>query len=153
MSTRPSQLSESRPITVADRTSASARFPFEVMAMCAVMCVGGGLLSLAVFVGLGASRLLPQWPSLAVLIVVVNLCVAMTIYMALRGRGWRHSVRMNAVTVAVGLVIMGAIWIGLLGPQALPTWGEVFMIVCGPACVVMIIQMIVQHNKSQSARA
>src|SRR5512142_3324897 len=82
-----------RPVT---RTATPAgRFLSELGGMCAVMCVGGGLLSFASFAaasGLGYPNLVQQAPELSAAIITVLLAVAMAVYMAVRGHGRRHNV-------------------------------------------------------------
>ena len=111
--------------------------------MCGVMCMGGLILSLAFFIGLGQTGLAKSAPPLAVIAIVVALCAPMALYMWWRGHGQRHNLEMAAGTIAVGVLVM----IGLaMGFVSAANWGELFGAVCGPACAVMFIQMALAYE-------
>jgi uncharacterized RDD family membrane protein YckC len=79
------------------RTAGPAgRFAAELGGMCAVMCIGGTVVSFAAFAAagwLGYPGLARQAPGLSALIIAVYLAVPMAVYMAVRGHGgattWR----------------------------------------------------------------
>ena len=117
--------------------------------MCAVMCAGGILLSLGAFAVaglLGYANLAQQAPALSVLIITVCLSVPMAAYMAVRGHPRRHNVVMTGSTMAVGAVVIGLLWSGVLSPSGLPTWHALFGLVCGPACLLMIAEMLLSFG-------
>jgi hypothetical protein len=114
------------------------RFTGEALAMCAVMCVGGGLLNAAFFVGLGQSGLATSSPALTVVVVVAGFAVPMTAYMWARHHSWEHSLSMSVGTAAVGVIAYVLIALGVVVAN---TWDVVFGAICGPACAVMLVQM------------
>jgi hypothetical protein len=149
------QSAERTPAAVAGKRSASrtptpaGRFMAEVGGMCAVMCVGGGILSFAAFEaasGIGYPGLVHRSPYLSVAIITVCLAVAMAVYMAVRGHGRRHNLEMTAVTVGVGIVVIALLWSGVIARSGLHTWLDPFGLVCGPACLLMIAQMLFSFN-------
>jgi hypothetical protein len=130
-----------------DRTGALgwrtvSRFIGEFLAMCGVMCISGIVLSLLFFEGLGYSYLVQRAPAVAILVIVFSLTVPMAIYMAVRGHGWGHNLTMAASTAAVGLAVIAALSFGLIPARSLPDWSSLYGLVCGPACVLMFVQML-----------
>jgi len=111
--------------------------------MCGVMCMGGLMLSLAFFIGLGQSALVTNAPAVAVLAIVFALGAPMALYMWWRGHGLRHNLEMAAGTAAVGVLV--AIGLGM-GFITAANWGELFGAICGPACAVMLIQMALAYD-------
>ena len=66
----------------------ASRFFAELGRMCALMCVGGGILSFATFQvasWLGYPNLIQQAPELSAAIITIWLALPMAIYMAVRG--------------------------------------------------------------------
>jgi hypothetical protein len=125
------------------------RFLAELGGMCAVMCASGGILSFASFQiasWLGYPNLVQQAPELSAAIITVWLVVPMAAYMAIRGHGRRHNLVMTASTIAVGMVVIGLLWSGAIAASGLPGWHSLFMLICGPACLVMIVEMLVSFN-------
>jgi len=123
----------------------AGRFVAEFLGMCAVMCVGGQLLSFAFFEGLrsvGYGNLAKQAPELSILAIAIALAVPMTGYMALRGHGWRHNLEMSAGTFAVAILVIGASLLSILSLSTIGRWQILFGLVCGPACVVMFLVMV-----------
>lgn len=118
------------------------RFVSELLGMCAVMCIGGNILSILFFDVLGNSNLVHQAPALSVLVIVFNLALPMTAYMALRGHGLRHNLAMTSSTAAVGLLVIAALWFGAVSQSSILDWSALFGLVCGPACMVMGVQMV-----------
>jgi hypothetical protein len=131
------------------------RFMAEVGGMCAVMCVGGSILSFASFQlasWLGYPNLVQQAPELSAAIVAVCLAVPMAVYMAIRGHGRRHNVVMSASTLGVGMVVIGLLASGAIATTGLQNWHNLFGLICGPACLVMIVEMLISFN-TYSGRA
>ena len=125
------------------------RFLAELGGMCVVMCAGGGILSFAAFAiasGLGYPNLVQLSPELSAFIITVCLALAMALYMAVRGHGRRHNLEMTGSTFAVGTVVIGLLWSGAISASGLHTWRDLFSMICGPACLVMIIEMLISFG-------
>jgi len=125
------------------------RFLAELAAMCAVMCSGGILLSFASFEiarALGYPNLAVQAPELSAAIITVWLALPMAVYMAVRGYGRRHNVEMTGSTIGVGMVVIGLLWSGAISTGGLQTWHSLFGLICPPACLIMIVEMLIGFN-------
>jgi hypothetical protein len=125
------------------------RFLAELGGMCAVMCVGGSIASFASFQAaswLGYPNLVQQAPEFSAAIVTVCLALPMAVYMAVRGHGRRHNLEMTASTIAVGMVVIGLLASGAIAASGLQSWHSLFGLVCGPACLVMVVQMLISFN-------
>jgi len=125
------------------------RFLAELGGMCAVMCIGGSLLSFASFgiaSALGYPNLAAQAPELSAAIVTVCLAVPMAVYMAARGHGRRHNVVMTGSTIGVGIVVIGLVWSGAISASGMQTWHGLFGLICPPACLIMVVEMLVSFN-------
>jgi hypothetical protein len=125
------------------------RFLAELGGMCAVMCVGGSIVTFVAFqiaTWLGYPDLVQQSLYLSIVIVAVCLSLPMAIYMAVRGHGRRHNVEMTGTTIGVGIAMVGLVWSGAISTTGLQTWRDVFGLVCGPACLLMIVQMLISFN-------
>lgn len=132
-----------------------ARFLAELGGMCAVMCVGGSVLSLTSFAiasTLGYPSLAVQAPELSAAIVTVCLALPMAVYMAVRGHGRRHNVVMTGSTLGVGLVVIALLWPGAISASGPQTWHALFGLICPPACLIMVVEMLFSFNM-YSARA
>ncbi len=132
-----------------------ARFLAELGGMCAVMCIGGSVLSVASFAiatALGYPNLAQQAPELSAAIVTACLAVPMAVYMAVRGHDRRHNVVMTSSTVGVGLVVIALLWSDAISTSGPQTWHSLFGVVCGPACLVMVVEMLLSFN-TYSGRA
>jgi len=126
-----------------------ARFLAELGGMCAVMCIGGSVLSLASFAiatALGYPNLAQQAPELSAAIVTACLALPMAVYMAVRGHGRRHNVIMTGSTVGVGIVVIALLWSGAITTSSPQTWHSLFGLICGPACLIMIVEMLLSFN-------
>jgi hypothetical protein len=143
------------PVTAASNSAGSrtitpvGRFLAELGGMCAVMCAGGGILSFAFFqvaTGLGYPHLVQQAPELSAVIITACLAVPMAAYMAVRGHGRRHNVEMTGSTIAVGIVVISLLWSGVISASGLPGWHSLFGLICGPACLIMIAEMLFSFN-------
>jgi len=104
------QPTERTPTTAVRRGSVSrtvtpaGRFLAELGGMCAVMCVGGSILSFASFQSaswLGYPDLAVRAPELSAAIITVCLAAPMAAYMAIRGHRRRHNLVMTASTLGV----------------------------------------------------
>jgi hypothetical protein len=126
------------------------RFLAELGGMCAVMCLGGSVLSFASFQSaswLGYPDLALRAPELSAAIVTVCLALPMAVYMAIRGHGRRHNLVMTGSTLGVGVVVIGLLWSGVIPATGQQSWHSLFGLVCGPACLVMVVEMLISFNK------
>jgi hypothetical protein len=145
----PTPAAEDRQSPISRTVMPVGRFVAELGGMCAVMCVGGSILSFASFQvasWLGYPDLAQQAPELSVAIIAVCLALPMAIYMAARGHGRRHNLVMTGSTIAVGIVVIGLLASGVIAPNGPQNWYSLFGLVCGPACLVMIVEMLVSFN-------
>lgn len=100
----------------------TGRFAMHLLEMCAVMCLGAVVLSVLFF---GAAALLgytdvpQQQPELAVLVVAINLSLPMAVWMRFRGMNWRPTLEMSGSTMAVGLLLIAAYWLGIVAKSSL----------------------------------
>ena len=114
--------------------------------MCAVMCLGGAVVSFAAFAAagwLGYPGLARQAPGLSALIIAVCLAVLMAAYIAVPGHGRRHNLEMTGTTLGVGVLMAGLLWSGVIPTTGVPSWHSLFMLVCGPACLLMVAEMAI----------
>jgi hypothetical protein len=132
------------------------RFVLHLAEMCVVMCLGGIMLSVAFFAGaglLGYDDLPRSAPELSVLVIAVNLSVPMLVWMRVRGMGWQHTLEMSGSTMAVGLLLIAAYWMGLVAR------GSLIEIQTSLACPVMLVVMLARFpvysaaHSGHSARA
>ena len=124
------------------------RFAGEFLVMCAAMCAGGGVLGAAVF---GASSALGldivgSAPALAMLIVGINFAIAMGVLMAVQRHPWRHNLEMASTSVLAGALFAIADLAGLIRPETPLGWFSLFTLMCGPACVLMLIDMVFRFD-------
>lgn len=126
-----------------------ARFLAELGGMCAVMCIGGTIMSYASFMAaswLGYPGLARQAPELSAVIIAVCLSVPMAAYMAVRGHPRRHNLEMTGSTIGVGILMAGLLWSGVIRASGLHDWHSLFGLVCGPACLLMIVEMLISFD-------
>jgi hypothetical protein len=71
------------------------------------------------------------------------LSLPMAVCMAIRGHGWHQNVEMTGSTIAVGIVVIGLLRSGVISTSGLHTWHDLFGMVCGPACLIMIVEMLI----------
>jgi heme/copper-type cytochrome/quinol oxidase subunit 4 len=154
MQTQPAQRTPN--LATAAATSPSSRtvtpvgrFLAELGGMCAVMCVGGSIVSFVAFqtaMWLGHPDPVQQSLYLSIVLVAVCLSLPMAIYMAVRRHGRRHNLEMTGTTIVVGIAMAGLVWSGVISTTGLQTWRDVFGLVCGPACLLMIVEMLISFN-------
>jgi hypothetical protein len=53
---------------------------------------------------------------------------------------------MTGTTIGVGIAVIGLLWSGAISTSGLQTWGDVFGLVCGPACLLMIVEMLISFK-------
>ena len=136
---RSSKKAPARDGPISRTAKSTGRFGVHFLEMCAVMCLGGGVL-IAVFFGvaslLGFTELRQDAPALSALICSVILAGAMTGWMRFRRMEWRPTLEMAGSSVAAGVLLIAGYWIGIVSQQALvPS-------VCGLACVAMVAVML-----------
>lgn len=139
--TRSSERAAARAGPVSDVAKPVGRFGFHVLEMCAVMCLGGGLL-VGLFFGVtaafGFSELREELPALSAMIIAVILAGAMVAWMRFRHMAWRPTLEMAGSSVAAGLALVVGYWTGVVSEEALlPS-------VCGLACVAMLAVMLLR---------
>jgi hypothetical protein len=107
--------------------------------MCLAMCVGAVILSVAFFGGaalIGYPDLIRQAPTFATLVLAINLTVPMVAWMRFRGMEWRPTLEMGGTTMALGMLLIAAGWLGLIPVSDLFEWETRL------ACPVMLVAML-----------
>ena len=125
--------------SISGTAKAAGRFGLHFLEMCAVMCLGGGLL-IVLFFGaaalLGFSDLRQDAPALSALVIAVLLAGAMVTWMRFRRMEWRPTLEMAGSSIAAGALLIAGYWLGIVSESALvPS-------VCVLACVAMIAVML-----------
>ena len=127
----------------------AGRFIAYFVEMCAVMCAGGALLDVAFFQSaavIGYPNLVQQAPALSLLVAAVNYAVAMFAWMLVRGHDARHNLEMSGTTIGVGILFVGAFWLGLIPTGSLTAWPSLVKLECGPQCAVMLALMLLRFD-------
>lgn len=136
---RSQEMAPARDGSVARLLQPTGRFAMHLLEMCAVMCVGAIVLSVLFFgtAGLLGYTDVPQHqPELAVLVIAVNLSVPMAIWMRFRSMGWRPTLEMSGSTMAVGLLLIAAYWLGIVAK------GSLVDVQTSLACPLMLAVML-----------
>jgi hypothetical protein len=129
------------------------RFALHLAEMCMAMCAGAVVLSVLFF---GTAALtgytdLPQTaPELSVFVIALNLSVPMVAWMRFRGMDWRPTIEMAGSTMVVGVALIAAYWMELIGKDSL------IEVQTSLACPVMVAVMLVRfrlYSGSQSAHS
>lgn len=121
----------------------SARFSVHVLGMCLVMCVSLALFSMAaagassVF---GVADLEQRFPQLSAMAVAVMFALVMIAWMRLMRMEWRPTVEMSGAAVFAGFLMVTGNQVGLVPA------GQLVGAVCGVACAVMIVIMLVRFR-------
>jgi hypothetical protein len=69
--------------------------------------------------------------------------------MAVRRHPLRNNLAMTGGTIGVGLLVAGLLWseaIAANGMPGIPGWHCLFGMVCGPACFVMGVEMLISFT-------
>jgi hypothetical protein len=118
---------------------AIGRFVLHYLEMCAVMCVGGLVLSVLFFGAaglLGYTDLPQQFPELSVLVIAINLSLPMAAWMRFRGMDWRPTLEMAGSTMVIGLLLIAAYWLDIIPKSSL------IEVQTSLACPVMLAVML-----------
>ena len=111
--------------TAPSRTRAVLRFIGHYLEMVAAMVVG--MMALAPLWRLAWPGIAGR-PDLETLTMVLDMTLAMGLWMRLRGSSWRHITRMS-VAMDLGFVpVLPAYWLGLLSAGAMESLGHVLML-------------------------
>jgi hypothetical protein len=98
------------------------RFVLHYLEMCAVMCLGGIVLSVLFFGAaglLGYTDMPQQFPKLSVLVIAINLSLPMAAWMRFRGMDWRPTLEMAGSTMVIGLLLIATYWLGIVPKSSL----------------------------------
>jgi hypothetical protein len=124
---------------IARTVRAIGRFVLHYVEMCAVMCLGGLVLSVLFFGAaglLGYTDLPQQFPELSVLVIAINLSVPMAAWMRFRGMDWQPTLEMAGSTMVVGLLLIAAYWLDIIPESSLVD------VQTSLACPVMLAVML-----------
>ena len=149
-STRPPEAAPVRHQRISDAAKPAGRFGLHFVEMCAVMCIGGGIL-IALFFGaaafLGFSGLRQQVPELSAFVIAVILAGTMVAWMRFRRLEWRPTLEMAGSSIAAGGLLIVGYWIDIV-PESTLVPG-----VCGLACVAMVAVMLFRVPLYSSSHA
>lgn len=141
-----------RPGPIASEAERAGRFGLHFLEMCAVMCLGGGLLIALFFAAaafLGFSDLRQEAPALSALVIAAILAGVMVGWMRFRRMDWRPTLEMAGSSVVAGVLLVAGYWLGFVPERALvPS-------VCALACVAMVAVMLFRlplYTSSHSAQ-
>jgi hypothetical protein len=138
-SARPPEMVPVRRRRISAAAKPAGRFGLHLVEMCAVMCVGGGLL-IALFFGavafLGFTDLRQQAPELSALVISIILAGTMVAWMRFRRMEWRPTLEMAGSSIAAGVLLIAGYRLDIVPESALVP------AVCGLACVAMVAVML-----------
>jgi hypothetical protein len=115
------------------------RFTAHLLEMCMAMCLGAVILNVLIWGSaslLGYTDLTRRFPEFCALVVALTLSLPMAAWMRFRGHEWRHTLEMSGATVVVGLLLIGAFWLGMVSQSGLIEWQLRL------ACPVMLAVML-----------
>lgn len=119
------------------------RFALHLVEMCIAMCVGAIALSLIFFEGanlIGYPNLPDTHPLLSTFVLAINLSVPMVAWMRFRGMDWRSTLEMSGATMAAGILLITAAWLGLISTSSPFDWLR------SMACPIMLAVMLFRFN-------
>jgi hypothetical protein len=93
-----------------------------------------------------------MYPELAILVGAVSMAVAMAAWMGYRHHPVAHIWEMSGATLAVGILLSSAFWIGAFPESSVAGWYVAHAFLCGPACLAMVLAMLL-HFDHYSGRA
>ena len=140
-SARPAEMAPVRHRRITGVAKPAGRFGLHFVEMCAVMCVGGGLLTALLFGAaavLGFSDLRQERPALSAFFIAVILAGTMIAWMRFRRMEWQPTLEMAGSSIAAGMVLIAGYWLDIVPESALVPG------VCGLACVAMVAVMLVR---------
>lgn len=126
-------------------TRPAGRFGLRFIEMCFAMCAGGAILNFAVFTAaaaIGYADLPQRSPELSMLILGVDWALAMGAWMAFRGHAWQHNIEMSSTAIIAALAFAVVTWAGIIQVATPLGWFSLFTLMCGPACVLMAVDML-----------
>jgi flagellar biosynthetic protein FliP len=104
-----------------------------------VLRFAGHYLEMVAAMAVGMMALAPLWrlawpglaarPDLETLTMVLDMTVAMALWMRVRGHGWRHIARMCVAMDLGFVVVLPAYWLGVLPAEAMEGLGHGLMLV------------------------
>lgn len=121
----------------------AGRFALHFIEMCVAMCVGAVALSLVFFEGanlIGYPDLPDTHPLLSTFVLAINLSVPMVVWMRFRGMDWRSTLEMSGATMAAGVVLIAAAWLGFISNASAFDWLR------SMACPIMLAVMLLRFN-------
>lgn len=121
----------------------TGRFALHFLEMCMAMCVGAVALSLLFFGGanlVGYPNLPDTHPLLSTFVLAINLSVPMVAWMRFRGMDWRSTLEMSGATMAVGILLIAAAWLGIISKASPFEWLRSL------ACPIMLAVMLLRFN-------
>ena len=114
-------------------------FLLHYVEMCLAMCVGAVILSVAFFGGaalIGYPDLVLQAPIFSTLVLAINVSLPMVAWMRFRGHEWRPTLEMGGATMALGILLIAAGWLGIIPVSDLFEWMRSL------ACPAMLVAML-----------
>jgi hypothetical protein len=126
------------------------RFIAHVLEMCMAMCLGAVTLNVLLWGGaalLGYTDSTQRFPELSALVATLTLSLPMAAWMRFRGHEWRHTLEMSGATVVVGLLLIGAFWLGVVSQSGLIEW-QIRL-----ACPVMFVVMMLRFGPYSQGHA
>jgi hypothetical protein len=112
--------------TAPSRTRAALRFAGHYVEM--VLAMGIGMMALAPLWRLAWPGIADR-PDLETITMVLDMTVAMGLWMRLRGHSWRHVTRMSVAMDLGFALVLPAYWLGLLSAGAMEGLGHGLMLV------------------------
>ena len=118
-------------------------FARHFLEMCIAMCAGGAMQALLIFAAIpalfGGPILRELFPELSLVVIAVILTLPMAAWMRFRGMPWRPILEMAVVPIALAIVLIGAVWAGIVPNGTLQIEFGQF---CGISCVGMFGVML-----------
>jgi len=122
--------------------AAAFGFPNPLLGLVAygmVMCAGAIILSVGFFGSaalVGYPDLVRQAPEFSTLVLAINLTLPMVAWMRFRNHEWRPTLEMGGATMALGIALIAAGWLGIIPASDMFEWEKSL------ACPVMFIAML-----------
>lgn len=114
-------------------------FILHFLEMCAAMCLGMMVLGIPfrwVAGALGYSDPISQIPEWSSLVIAFNMTLPMAAWMLYRGMDWRPTLEMSAAMIIEPVLLIGAVWLGILDRSQLVAMAHVLMM---PAMIIPML--------------